>query len=162
MEHQQKAIDKLSKTKVGALYMDMGTGKTRTALDLAVTRTQDQKADCILWLCPVSVKRTIADEVNKHLPGAIYELVNTSGIKDWNVDIYIAGIESLSASLSLNFVLLELVEKRNCFNSLGSLVAIRVVIIDLSREVFPPPVVPAISRWTLLSDADRSRVSTPR
>lgn len=115
MEHQQKAIDKLSKTKVGALYMDMGTGKTRTALDLAVTRIQDQKADCILWLCPVSVRRTIADEANKHLPGATYELVNTSGIKDWNVDIYIAGIESLSASLNLNFVLLELVEKRNCF-----------------------------------------------
>ena len=38
MEHQQKAIDKLSKTKVGALYMDMGTGKTRTALGLAVPR----------------------------------------------------------------------------------------------------------------------------
>lgn len=115
MEHQQKAIDKLIKTKVGALYMDMGTGKTRVALELAGNRLQAKKVDCILWLCPVSVKRTIAEEVEKHLLGANYELVETSGIKDWGADVYIAGIESLSQSPSLNFVLLELVEKKRCF-----------------------------------------------
>ncbi len=115
MEHQQKAIDKLIKTKVGALYMDMGTGKTRTAFELAVNRISDDKADCLLWLCPVSVKRTIADEVNKHLPGASCEVLETSGIKDLDTNIYIAGIESLSQSIALNFVLLDLVKKRRCF-----------------------------------------------
>lgn len=115
MEHQQKAIDKLIKTKVGALYMDMGTGKTRAALELAGNRLQAKKVDCILWLCPVSIKRTISDEVEKHLQGVNYELVEVSGVKDWTADIYIAGLESLSQSLSLNFVLLELVEKRRCF-----------------------------------------------
>lgn len=115
MEHQQRAIDKLLNVKVGALYMDMGTGKTRTALGLATPRRADAKVDCILWLCPVSVKRTIADEVEKHLLGANYELVETSGVMDWTADIYIAGLESLSQSLSLNFALLELTEKRRCF-----------------------------------------------
>ncbi len=115
MEHQQRAIDKLINTKVGALYMDMGTGKTRTAFGLAIPRKLDAKVECILWLCPVSVKRTIADEVEKHLQGVDCELVETSGIKSWDADIYVAGIESLSNSLSLNFVLLELAEKRRCF-----------------------------------------------
>lgn len=115
MDHQAKAVEKLRNVKVGALYMDMGTGKTRTALGLAVPRKTDGKVDCILWLCPVSVKRTIADEVEKHLPNAIYEIVETTGIRNWDADIYIAGIESLSQSISLNLVLLDLVGKRRCF-----------------------------------------------
>lgn len=115
MEHQQKAIDKLIRTKVGALYMDMGTGKTRAALDLAVRRINDGKVDCLLWLCPVSVKRTIYDEVEKHLSGASCEVLETSGVKDADADIYIAGIESLSQSIALNFILLDLVQKRRCF-----------------------------------------------
>lgn len=115
MEHQAKAVDKLRHVKVGALYMDMGTGKTRTALDLAVRRKKEKRVDCILWLCPVSVKRTIADEIEKHLCGATYEMLETSGVKNWDADIYIAGLESLSQSISLEFALLELVEKRRCF-----------------------------------------------
>ena len=115
MEHQVKAADKLQHVKVGALYMDMGTGKTRTALDLAVRRKKEKRVDCILWLCPVSVKRTIADEIEKHMASAVYELLGTSGVRNWAADIYIAGLESLSQSMSLEFVLLELVEKRKCF-----------------------------------------------
>lgn len=115
MEHQAKAVDKLRHVKVGALYMDMGTGKTRTALDLAVRRKKEKRVDCILWLCPVSVKRTIADEIEKHMAGAVYELLGTSGVRNWAADIYIAGLESLSQSMSLEFVLLDLVEKRRCF-----------------------------------------------
>lgn len=116
MDHQARAVDKLQRVKVGALYMDMGTGKTRTALELAVRRLQEgKKVDCVLWLCPVSVKRTIADEIDKHLDGAIYELLETTGVKDWQADVYIAGLESVSQSLALNFILLELVEKRRCF-----------------------------------------------
>ena len=115
MEHQQRAIDKLLKVKVGALYMDMGTGKTRTAFGLAVPRKVDSKVDCILWLCPVSVKRTIENELKKHLSGVVYEMVETSGLQNWDADFYIAGLESISQSMSLEFVLLELVEKRRCF-----------------------------------------------
>ena len=65
--------------------------------------------------CPVSVKRTIADEIEKHLPKAVYELMETSRVNNWEADIYIAGLESISQSLSLNFVLLDLVQKRRCF-----------------------------------------------
>lgn len=37
-KHQQRAFNKLSKLKVGALFMEMGTGKTRTAIELAKFR----------------------------------------------------------------------------------------------------------------------------
>jgi SNF2 family DNA or RNA helicase len=115
MEHQTAAYSKLIKLKVGALYMDMGTGKTRTALELAVNRLKQGKVDCILWLCPVSVKRTIVQEIGKHLGGAIYELVDPERINNWQAHIYIAGIESISQSDRVNFRLYELVQKRNCF-----------------------------------------------
>ena len=35
---QQTAIDKLKRLKVGALFMEMGTGKTKVALDLIASR----------------------------------------------------------------------------------------------------------------------------
>ena len=37
-DYQRKAADKLSNLRVGALYLDMGTGKTRVALELAQRR----------------------------------------------------------------------------------------------------------------------------
>lgn len=36
MNSQQAAFEKLSRLKVGALFMEMGTGKTKVALDLAI------------------------------------------------------------------------------------------------------------------------------
>ena len=67
LPHQKKAYEKLTNVKVGGLLMDCGTGKTRTALELAVKRLIQGKAECILWLCPVSVKKTIEQEINKHI-----------------------------------------------------------------------------------------------
>ena len=37
-DYQTEAVDKLMRVKVGALYMEMGTGKTRTALELIQRR----------------------------------------------------------------------------------------------------------------------------
>ncbi len=115
MAHQKVAVEKLSRVKVGALYMDMGTGKTRTAFDLVVRRLSAGKVDCVLWCCPVSVKRTIVDEIEKHLEGAVYEIVHPRAIKNPGAHIYIAGIESLSSSISLNARLMELAAARRCF-----------------------------------------------
>ena len=56
--------------RLGAMFMDMGTGKTRTALELALRRIGEGKADTILWLCPVGVRSTIAAEVAKELEGS--------------------------------------------------------------------------------------------
>lgn len=53
-------FEKLSKLKVGALFMEMGTGKTKIALDLIAHKKN--KIDYILWICPFSVKQEIENE----------------------------------------------------------------------------------------------------
>lgn len=94
--HQIAAVEKLSKIKVGALYMEMGTGKTRTAIELIYKRFEKNKIDRVLWLCPCSVKETIKRELKKHIEG-------------YEGKFIIAGIESLSSSIRLNSALLNLV-----------------------------------------------------
>lgn len=101
-EHQRRAVEKLSKIKVGALYMEMGTGKTRTALELIARRYNAGKVNHILWLCPCSVRTTIRREIEKHVVG------DTSMFT-------ICGIETLSSSIKTNVQLLELVQNKNVF-----------------------------------------------
>lgn len=101
MEWQKKAVDKLLPLRVGALYMDMGTGKTRTALELIKRRADKGKIDRVLWLCPYSIRKNIIDDMNKHCTD------------DWKDLIRIAGIESLSSSQTLIQDLLEYVKDHN-------------------------------------------------
>lgn len=62
-EQQQAAFDKLSRLKVGALFMEMGTGKTKVALDLIYSKRN--KVDYVLWICPFSLKSEIEAERQK-------------------------------------------------------------------------------------------------
>lgn len=82
--------------------MEMGTGKTRTASELIYRRIVSGKINKVLWLCPCSVKPTIAAELKKHIDG--------------DMDIFrIEGIESLSSSIRLNVQLLKYVQENNVF-----------------------------------------------
>lgn len=102
-EHQKQAVNKLKTIKVGALYMEMGTGKTRTALELIAQRYNDGKIDHIIWLCPYSVKQTIEMDIHKHMDGNDLSMFT------------ICGIETLSSSIRENVRLLKLVRSRRCF-----------------------------------------------
>jgi len=64
LAHQREAVAKLLPTRVGALFMDMGTGKTRAAIELA--RIRAEKIDRVLWFCPVSLKETIRQQIILH------------------------------------------------------------------------------------------------
>ena len=64
MTHQREAVDKLMKVRVGALFMEEGTGRTRTAIEL-VKRRADVISN-VVWFCPWSVRRYIYDEIEKH------------------------------------------------------------------------------------------------
>lgn len=103
MDHQKKAVDKLSKLKVGALYMEMGTGKTRVALELAYMRVSQGKVDHIIWLCPCSVKRNLIEDIEKHVGVYSEDLIT------------ICGIQTLSSSVKENCKLLNLVKEKKCF-----------------------------------------------
>ena len=101
-EHQEKASNKLSKIKVGALYMEMGTGKTRTALELIKQRLDKGKVNHILWLCPCSVKESLKRDILKHCKGDLSMFT-------------ICGIETLSSSIRANAILLRLVKERDVY-----------------------------------------------
>lgn len=85
--YQQEAVDKLLGLRIGALYMEMGTGKTRTALEIIKRRVDAGKLSRVLWLCPCSVKGSLNRDIDKHASGT--------------EEIRIEGIESLSASARL-------------------------------------------------------------
>ncbi len=59
---QSAAIQKLAKYKVGALFMEPGTGKTRAALELV---NSVGECDFVLWLTPFQTKQNLRAELNK-------------------------------------------------------------------------------------------------
>lgn len=79
LDNQIGAIEKIRRYKVGALFMEMGTGKTRAAYELI------KSVDCdgALWLTPFQNKYNIGSEIDKW-----------GGIEN----LHIIGIESLSSS----------------------------------------------------------------
>ncbi|MBI3654034.1 MAG: DEAD/DEAH box helicase [Acidobacteria bacterium] len=87
-------------SRVGGLFMGMGTGKSFTSIELA--RIRRQKIDKVLWFCPVSLKRTVRDEILKHTdcdPDSICVFDERTSVRRlpdawW----YICGIETISAS----------------------------------------------------------------
>lgn len=103
MPHQQAGVEKLSHYKVGALFMEQGTGKTITALELCRRRIESGKVNKILWLCPCSAKDNIKNEILKQAP------------PDMLPYIIVCGIESFSKSVRLNVYIRNLVNQVQCF-----------------------------------------------
>lgn len=87
-EHQQTAVNKLLPIRIGALYMEMGTGKSCATLEMITRRYNAGRITKAIWLCPCSVKATIAREIVKHIEGDLSA-------------IEVHGIESLSSSIKL-------------------------------------------------------------
>lgn len=103
LPHQKEAVDKLIKLKVGALFMEQGTGKTITALEIGRIRLEAGKIDSIIWLCPCSAKKNIKQEIHKQCP---YEYAK---------NILICGIETLSSSVRAYYFLLQYAKNHKCF-----------------------------------------------
>lgn len=100
MPHQQAAVDKLLPARVAALFMEMGTGKSRTAIQFAWLRRH--KVSRVLWFCPVSLKETVRGEVLKHTdcaPESVYVFdAHTRQPVSLSAWWYVIGIESMSSS----------------------------------------------------------------
>ena len=102
LPYQKDAVAKLSRLKVGALYMEQGTGKTRTTLSLIKPRLDAGKIEAVLWLCPCSVKKNLREDIAYHCG-------------EFPREILIFGIESLSSSDRLYMKLLDLVTTNKIF-----------------------------------------------
>jgi superfamily II DNA or RNA helicase len=59
LDNQLNAISKLQKLKVGALFMEPGTGKTRSAFEIIKSIPGNPY---ILWLTPFLTKQNLQDE----------------------------------------------------------------------------------------------------
>ena len=98
LPHQIAAVEKMLPTRVGALFMEMGTGKSRTAIELAKIRAR--KIDKVVWFCPVSLKETVRQEILKHTDCQDICVFDDKTSEDniprarW----HIVGIESMSSS----------------------------------------------------------------
>jgi SNF2 family DNA or RNA helicase len=77
-DQQREAFEKLSKLRVGALFMEMGTGKTRLALDLISSKMH--KVDYVLWICPCALKGEIEAERDKWYPDMELDIVGCESI----------------------------------------------------------------------------------
>lgn len=93
---QYQAFKKFKELRVGALFMEQGTGKTRVALELI----KDTDCDLVLFFCPFSTKNNLLSEIEK-----------------WGIDVEfkVYGYETIASSDSTYLDILKLVEGRNVF-----------------------------------------------
>jgi SNF2 family DNA or RNA helicase len=92
---QQQAINKLHRLKVGALFMEPGTGKTFTAYQLV--KNLDVKN--IIWFTPFQTKENLLTEINK-----------CGGLNN----LHIIGIESIQNSDRIYLQAIKLVNQGKC------------------------------------------------
>jgi SNF2 family DNA or RNA helicase len=114
-EHQIPAVDKMMPSRVGALFMDMGTGKTRSAIELVYRRRA--RIDRVVWFCPVSLKETICYEIVKHTDAGPADICvfddrtnqrNLPRAAFW----YIVGLESISGSNRVTLAARDLITEQ--------------------------------------------------
>lgn len=110
IEHQAHAIDKLKGLKVSGLFMEMGTGKTRTAIEFVALR--EHKIDRVFIICPLTLtKLTWLQELEKHIESpSVYvfdDKTRQGRLPD--AQFYIVGVESLSQSNRIVLAFNELV-----------------------------------------------------
>ncbi len=114
LHHQRAAVAKLLPTRIGGLLMEMGTGKTRCAIELA--RLRAHKLSKVVIFCPVSLKRTWRDEILKHTncaPDSIHVFdKRTSERRLPTAFWYIVGIESMSSSARVALTVNALMDER--------------------------------------------------
>lgn len=76
LKSQQSAFEKLSHLKVGALFMEAGTGKTRATVELIRSITEPKQ---IYWFTPFQTKENLSKELDKW-GGLDCEIVGTESI----------------------------------------------------------------------------------
>lgn len=93
---QYQAFKKFKELRVGALFMEQGTGKTRVALDLV----RETDSDLVIFFCPCSTKNNLQAEIDK-----------------WHIDreYYIFGYETIASSDTTYLKVLDMVQNRKVF-----------------------------------------------
>ena len=106
MNHQVEALERAWPHDEFAFFMDMGTGKTWTAINLAGTRWDLGQIEALAVVCPTSVKPVWLDELELHCSVKYTPYVHESGkdtltqafikAENYKLKVLIVGVESLS------------------------------------------------------------------
>lgn len=114
LTHQRAAVAKLLPTRIGALFQDPGTGKTREIIELV--RLRARKLSKVVIFCPVSLKRTWRNEILKHTdcaPDSIHVFDERTSERRLPAAFwYIVGIESMSSSVRVALTVNALLDER--------------------------------------------------
>ena len=117
MPHQMPAVERLLPLRVGAFFMDMGTGKTRCAIELVARR--QTHIDRVIVYCPVALKENWQDEIVLHTdctPERIHRLGKRASLRTVpaDADWYIVGIESIAQSDRVALAAHRLITENTC------------------------------------------------
>lgn len=110
MLHQAQALRFCCSMKVSALFADTGTGKTKVAIDMAVSRYEAGQIDKVLIFCPVSTKKNFRDEIDKWYKGTGLEwkIVGLESMSQSEVTV----LETLAWADNQTFIIVD--ESHNC------------------------------------------------
>lgn len=114
LPHQATAAKKLKGLKVGALFMEMGTGKTVTAMELI--RQRHRKISRVIYLTPVNLIQSVHSEFLRHAPEVeAYKFgEKTRQGQVPKAFVYIVGIESIAQSDRVYLACNDLIDERTC------------------------------------------------
>lgn len=115
MSHQHAAVAKVGGLRVAGLFMDMGTGKSLTAIMLAEMR--QAKIDKVFWGCPHSLRQTVVGQILEHTDARLEDIHILTG-RSKEADILAAqwvvfGIESVGQSDAVTLKLARHVMERS-------------------------------------------------
>jgi SNF2 family DNA or RNA helicase len=67
-KHQSEALDLMYGLNASALFMEMGTGKTKAAIDNACAHFLENHINAVLIMCPNAIRKTWQRELQIHCP----------------------------------------------------------------------------------------------
>lgn len=110
---QVPAVEKLLPLRVGALFMEMGLGKSRTTIEMVARRRE--KISRVIWFCPSAVMETIHAEIETHVDVTDHPVYafckRTREGQIPSAFWYIVSIESMSLSGRALLAVRELIDK---------------------------------------------------
>ncbi len=104
--YQLTALQKLYSRESMALFMDMGTGKSKTAIDMAAAKRMEGRIESLLIVCKLSLRNNWVEQFDIHCPIPVsIHLPDTTKQKAFDrwlreksdFKVLIVGTESLSA-----------------------------------------------------------------
>ena len=116
LPHQAAAVEKVLPSRVGALFMDQGTGKSLTLLAIAARR--QGKWDRLFWVTPCGLRSNVCRQIAEHtdIPSSAVCVWNSKTLDagpDRGALIHVVGIETIGSSDRATLALGELVSSRS-------------------------------------------------